>query len=357
MLSAALTLLSTFGYLVLQPRKKSMRFNPIDEWWTKHVCLRVQKKVPEADIWAECLYRVTFALSDQQLGMGIAILAAGFKLLGEGTITVYHFSIVQDLAIFSSNTHLLSLLALWSALGSARKHDKLTRPDWHFRIPFVMKLRFFGMFVMWCLLITATWTTASREWDADWAACPVRCIPSGRNNLGGPPLAWAIATTCFLVLQYGPYFVMLDEAKLRRATLVQGRIRAFNNEVGTRLAGYVILLKIYDIIRCIAVCCWYWICSEFAELLESTVWFIANCYWVVGDRALDVYGDSALGKKEQAKENYWGFGQIVPLLLLMLPVMTFIATWHGRCHSAAYMDFAYFNSRNEGGKVQGRAGG
>jgi hypothetical protein len=62
-------------------------------------------------------------------------------------------------------------------------------------------------------------------------------------------------------------------------------------------------------------------------------WFIANCYFVAQTRyaAGDVYGYSLVGLKERAKEDEWGFGQIVPLLLLMLPTMTSVATWHGKC--------------------------
>jgi hypothetical protein len=58
--------------------------------------------------------------------------------------------------------------------------------------------------------------------------------------------------------------------------------------------------------------------SEFFELLEMMVWFLANCYWVSGNRAAAkwVFDTSADGRKERAKEDEWGFGQIVPLFLL-----------------------------------------
>jgi hypothetical protein len=76
-----------------------------------------------ADVWSERFYRVTFSLSDQLLVTGIAILTAGLKMLGQGTVTAYHFSIIRDLAFFSSNAHLLSLLVPWISFGSVRKHQ------------------------------------------------------------------------------------------------------------------------------------------------------------------------------------------------------------------------------------------
>ncbi|KAF2031541.1 hypothetical protein EK21DRAFT_110911 [Setomelanomma holmii] len=169
--SALLAWLTTVGHIILESRHKAKRKNPIDEVWTKYICLPVQKKVvSDADVWSECFYRVTFTLSDQQLVTGITILTAGLKLYAGGTITAYHFSIVWDLAFFSSNAHLLSLLALWTSFGSVRKQQ-----------------------------------------------------PSGGQ---------------------------------------------------------------------------------------------------------DVFGDSTSGRKEREKEDEWGFGQIVPLFLLMLPLMTFIGTYH-----------------------------
>lgn len=110
--SALFTWISTFLCLLLEPREKPKRKNPIDEWWTKHICLPAREVVPQADLLSECFYRVTWSLSDQQLVTGIAILVASFKLFNEGAITAYHFTIARDLAFFSSNSHLLSLLAL-----------------------------------------------------------------------------------------------------------------------------------------------------------------------------------------------------------------------------------------------------
>jgi hypothetical protein len=303
----------------------------VDEWWTKHICLPVQERIPHPELWSECFYRVTMTLSDQQLVTGIAILAASFKLLNEGTITAYHFTIARDLAFFSSNAHLLSLLALWSFWGSERKTSRLTGFQRRFPVPFVTKWRFFCMLVFLGLLMAATWHTAYGLWD-DWASCPARCIPKGRNNMGGEPLAWAIASTYFLVTQYTSYAMALGERILGRAEALRTRTRKVDDAVEERLKEIPVVLLMYKGVRGLAVVWRFYNFSEFFELLEMMAWFLANCYWVSQNReaAKDVFGNSTRGKKERAREDEWGFGQIVPVLLLMLPLMTFFSTYHGK---------------------------
>jgi len=95
--------------------------------------------VPLHALYADCFYQVTMALSDQQLVTGNAIFVAGLKIYAQDSISVYHFSVVRELAFFSSNAHLLSLLALWNTFSSERKRFKATGSKRHFPIPLVTK--------------------------------------------------------------------------------------------------------------------------------------------------------------------------------------------------------------------------
>lgn len=318
--SALFAWFSTAGYVVLEPRayQKPKRSNPIDEWWTKHICLSVQRWVgSNADVWSECFYRVTFSLSDQQLVTGIAILAAGFKMLAEGTITAYHFSVVRDLAFFSSNAHLLSLLVLWTSFGSVRKHHKRTGTRRRFPVAWVTKWRFFCMLIFFGLLMAATWMSAYRLWD-EWADCPAHCIPKGTENIGGVPMNWAIATTYFLVTQYASYTLQLGEKIMGRARTLRRKTRDADRAIVERVESRPIILSAYKCVRACMVAWRFYNWSEFIELLEMMAWFLANCYFVSENRATAkwVFGTSSSGKRERAKEDEWGFGQIVPLFLL-----------------------------------------
>jgi len=61
------------------------------------------------------------AFSDQQLVVGLAMPITSIYMFVHTTISVYHFSIVMDLAWLSSNTHLLSLLILRDYLSKKGK--------------------------------------------------------------------------------------------------------------------------------------------------------------------------------------------------------------------------------------------
>jgi hypothetical protein len=213
----------------------------VDEWWTKNICLPVQQYVRRPELWAECFFRVTFTLSDQQLVTGIALLVASFKLPGEGEITAYHFGVARDLAFFSSNVHLLSLLVLWTSLGSERKSLKRTGERRRLPVPFVTKWRLVCMLVVMGFLMAATWQSAHRLWD-DWANCPARCIPTGRNNLGGQPLKWAIASTYFLVTQYSFYAMSIGEKILGRAETFRACTRRAHEKVESSLKNHRVIL-------------------------------------------------------------------------------------------------------------------
>jgi hypothetical protein len=64
--------------------------------------------------------------------------------------------------------------------------------------------------------------------------------------------------------------------------------------------------------------------------------FGANCYWVSQNQkaAQDVFGSFEGERKELAKDTERAFGQTDPVLLLMLPIMTFIGSCHGKLRSS-----------------------
>lgn len=80
---------------------------------------------------------------------------------------------------------------------------------------------------------------------------------------------------------------------------------------------------------------YYWY-SEVTTIVEVLPCFIANCIFAGENRAacLSVLGTSIEGIRAQEKEDEWGFGQIVPLLLLIIPALTFISTYHGKSEAA-----------------------
>jgi len=61
--------------------------------------------------WLRVLDRFTLSLSDQQLITGTTGLLIGYIKLPHG-ISVYHFSLITNLAMFSCSAHLASVMSL-----------------------------------------------------------------------------------------------------------------------------------------------------------------------------------------------------------------------------------------------------
>jgi len=255
--------MTTLGYLLLRPRWKEKRRNKIDEWWTTQICERVQKSVSNARIWSECFYRVTIALSDQQLVTGIAILMAAFILRARGNIIAHHFSIVRDMAFFSSIAHTLSLLALWSSMGSWRSRPERKKNGRRFPVPLVTIWRLVCMMAMFGLLMAAVWITAPQLFE-DWVSCPVQCIPMGPQHLHGSPFRWAVASTYFLITNYGTFLLLFTEQ-------LWGPFETLRNRVHQHTA------KLPRFVQSFGRWTRYVYYSEIWTLVEAMGWFIANC--------------------------------------------------------------------------------
>ena len=118
------------------------------------------------------------ALSDQQLVVGLAVLIAGF--VNTCSMSIYHFKIVASLAWFSSTTHLATLGVLLTYLIN---HP--TVRDW----------RVVAMLLLLLMLIVAQLPALSFHDNS----LPVFCWYSSRPIQ--PGLAY-IATSGFLVMRY-----------------------------------------------------------------------------------------------------------------------------------------------------------
>lgn len=314
---------------MLERKGKQRRVNIIDEYWTTYICTPIRNRVKNADVWAECFFQLTFALSDQQLVTGIAIVVAGLKLYAQSRISVYHFTIVRDLTFFSSSAHLLSMLALWTTFTSKRKQLDKRGNRRRFPIAFTTKWRFFCIFIFFGLVLTVTWITAYEEWD-NMYECPATCVPKGVKELGGQPLGWAVATTYLLVVSYTQWSLQLGERIFDQDKTVRRWCRVksanFDEALQRRLHHLPTVIKIWKGVGKLALLWRFWLFSDATELATMLAWFIANCYWTISDKLV---GYEILSDEEWRRENEMGFGQIVPLVLLMLPVMTFIDAYHG----------------------------
>ncbi|RMJ20148.1 hypothetical protein CDV36_000151 [Fusarium kuroshium] len=191
MTSSALAIVSTCLYLMiirsgLDPEDS---FNPIDGWarrtfcdpfigfLTKAECIKSRMDKIESTIFSFVL-----SLADMQLVTGIAMLSAAIiKLHDENDeIAIYHFSMVTNLAWFSSTVHLLTLLAIRTkAIGSMKRQYRRKWPGQkaslrHRRARAVIGwggdliVRIISMLILAALLLYCSYVSGARECTCVW---------------------------------------------------------------------------------------------------------------------------------------------------------------------------------------------
>lgn len=264
-----------------------------------------------------CVRQMVVVLSDQQIVTGIAILSAGFRGLQARDVSVYHFQIVLYLAWMSSSVHLSAVTLLGSFL---KKHRG------------VLWWRFTGMLVLLVMLVVALVPTISNDWGIYWWDGML----DGRTG-------WAIPAHCFWGELWGDGvgpdaplgFVILAVSYLwKMGALFDTTSGWYRQSVRDPLEGVIFKCLTYpatkyrDSIRS-----WFWLCIfrlalgvalptiaiiECASSFAASLWLSLTSLlygmiqiFVPREQMIPLTGSS---------ESSWGFGQLVPLILLIQPV-------------------------------------
>lgn len=286
--------------------------NEIDIWLSSHLHkyspfrVRDHKKA----LWTPIMEKFVLYLSDQQLLVGIAVLIAGFAQ--HCSISVYHFSIVIDLAWFSSNTHLITLDVLRVYLA---------------REPTLCLWRVCLMLVMAVLLLVGSILEGHRAWNDSWYFDAQCLFDDFLGNVGGSPATWMAVNIVLIVINYTTSIIGLlqeswesgfvdrnlevwrDNIQQQKSALAKdlGLTASFIARFGIFLISFVFLI-FFTVLSTIFG-------SLTVNLLINVGWFAVGLWGIIEDRnvsPLDIDGD----------ENRWAFGQIVPVLLLGSAVFT-----------------------------------
>ncbi|KAL8636081.1 MAG: hypothetical protein Q9228_006484 [Teloschistes exilis] len=267
--------------------------------------------------WQPVVERLILTLSDQQLLVGIAILTAGF--LKHCSISVYHFAIVVDLGWFSSNTHMTTLFVLLDFFI-----DHPPQRDWRVAL----------MAIILIAMIVASVLEGNRYWFDYWSA-PAQCLWNDlRGNVAGAPAGSMASNIVLLVLGYGTrilrlygsellykLFFLAPLAKMRHAfNTLQARRVALGSANSLKASvlrvisalGQGILWTMVKVFSGIGIT----LHSIAINLCFDIFWFAFGCWGLRIDRDIPA-------SKMDGSENEWGFGQIVPVLLLCSTVSIF----------------------------------
>ena len=229
-----------------------------------------------------------------------------------GHITGYHFFIVNDLAWFSINTHLATLVILREYLSKA--------PD-------LRLWRAIAMIFLPTFLIISTFLTSHKYMfeakdgniDFDAFKCPAIClIKDLPGNIGGQPLLRAIVGGVLLPCAYlNTLIPILKSTKSHLKRRIATTYRLFTPSLNLLRIIYCslgwLLLKLWDLLRSAILC-----------TIFNIIWFAFGVFSMFSDRA---HGRRLMAPDES--ENVWGFGQILPLLLVALPIISAIETFYG----------------------------
>lgn len=255
------------------------------------------------------------AISDQQIITGIALLGAAVRNLPKRSITVYHFDIIMDMAWFSSNTHLLALCVTRSFLETTIPSSVLSRTRSHGGLP--RNVRIMAMLVLAGLLLYCSSVSGYELWD-DHVNCPALCITRGKR--AGAPYRQMVVTFVFVLQSYTVQIGRVTPSVKRFFhNHVYPWVKERDEKAREGLEKKVKVVRSgYMALRAVGWAFWVFFTSDFEFMLEMVAWYTIGLYWALNDRK---DGHKHMEAAEIWKENHIGFGQLVPLLLILLATL------------------------------------
>jgi hypothetical protein len=283
---------------------------------------RIRSRIQHHPRIQNALRKFVLSLSDQQIVTGIAIMAAGLRGLAKNTITTYHYQLVLYLAWLSSSVHLSAVSLLTPYLSQYQG---------------LRTWRLIGMLALLVMLLVGLVPTISDNWGT-----------INLNNLDGvsrkdiQPTGWGVPAACFWGRTYGDG--VNNDAPLGYAILVISYIWKVGElfvspqklyHIVVRVPARVIMEKPLSAVArryarkrqrryLIAFRLLLVICLPLLAVLETLISFSASLWLsvlglVFGTLQIVIPRNQNLASTA-AQEDSWGFGQLVPLILLIQPL-------------------------------------
>ena len=282
-----------------------------------------QIRADKRELWVPVIKKLVLSLSDQQLLTGLAVLIAAFST--HCTISVYHFALVNDLAWFSANVHLITL----TVLGKYLSENHVQR-DWRVAL----------MVTMGLLLAASTVMEGHYSWFDSWPYDAQCLFDELIGNIHGSPTYWMIVN---LVLQCIFYPLNIIPLFDRPREFVNYWLETKPTEAMDKAVKHLTdIIRIYPksfigsiknftcklLILIIRVVIWTYsalltlIGSRTISFVQDTIWFAYGVWGIIEDRKIpssDMNGD----------ENTMTFGQIMPIFLLSSLALVFREAYDG----------------------------
>ncbi|KAI6914208.1 hypothetical protein D0869_04563 [Hortaea werneckii] len=288
--------------------------------------MRIRPRTERHPRMHRILRQTIIVLSDQQIVTGIAIMTAGFVGLRSGQISVYHYQIVLYLAWLSSSVHLSALTLLRPFLN---------------RHAGVKVWRLVGMGALFIMLVIGLVPTVSYDWGIINFMDP-KDSSIGENNLTG----WGVPASCFWGKTYADG--VNNDAPIGYVLLVISYVWKIGDVFGSGRLFYASRIRrpleraVESLLTLPAkryhrtqqkryLWCFRLLlipCIPFIAVLEFLASFSASLWLsalglLFGTVQIIVPRNQTYAQTH-AQEEHWGFGQLVPLVLLVQPLGTIL---------------------------------
>ena len=251
------------------------------------------------DFWKAVIERFLRGLADQQLITGAVILVVGFS---KWDITVYHFSIVCDLAWLSSSTH-------FSAMPILKDYFHTYRGARLWRVA-IMILMYVGLMVSTILEFNDHWN--------DNPAISARCL--FKNTAGHITIPRRIISLLFFSLQttMGYFSTIRSLFKVSLGGSSHTPEDQCISPPNLPRQG-LLLTQIYRLLFRPSF-------TVPISIAFNTTWFALGLSSLYSDVTR---GYSLIDPQADDQLYTWGFGQLVPMLLITIPLLTALEIFFG----------------------------
>ncbi|KAF7348963.1 hypothetical protein MVEN_01417000 [Mycena venus] len=252
-------------------------------------------------------FPLVFTLGDTQLITGLAVLISGWIRLRAG-LSVYHFTVIADLAWMASDTQLVAFFALFQCVRST-PHWRRDALDIDIE-PYVYLpsrlCRAFGMLCMFTMLFVASVILSDRAW---WDCVSLPAIGFFSHlNPGGSRLVWSIFNYSMLIWGYSAALIPLFRPTYRAYEAIKCAIMIIIP------CGGAWPHRARQILRGVQE----FLVSMVFDAVFTAIWFGIGTWSIISDRAQGSDVDLCTADNTEAE---WGFGQLVPMVLLGLPLL------------------------------------
>ena len=299
------TAIVIFSYFLLSLDKTNANF--IDRSFARLLRINFHLTPESRHYYSKIIESLVIGFADQQLVTALAVLITGFI---KCDISVYHFNIVSDLAWLAANVHLNSILVTRGYLLERRAANIL---------------RCVGVLLIGSLLTMVNLVQGNTNWG-DSEPWPMACINLS-TQFDPSASMWTAFWIFILWAEYGPVIISLNPPLQRSINEMLGSITLqVQHGVITIRDRFSRSRRVLQLLICVVRLIWMIWSSRVLIAAQLIIWLVLQIDWLYADRN---FGHEFLSSEETALESQWGFGQLVPMFLLLLSFLSALETWSG----------------------------